>query len=122
MKPLFKENPLDFVGISASLICGIHCAALPFIMVLTPLAGLRFLAEPWIEYSVIAGSFIIAMFSLIHGYRRHHHRPLPLRIAGLGFLLIGIGHLFHGKGLEHALVAIGALLVALAHYINWRYI
>ena len=113
---------MDFLGISASIICGIHCAALPFIMLLTPLAGLRFLAEPWIEYTVIIASLIIAMISLVHGYRTHHHRTLPLRMAGLGFVIIGIGHLFHDHGFNHIAVSIGACLVAWSHFINWKHI
>lgn len=122
MKTIFKDSPLDFLGISASLICGVHCAALPIIMTLAPLSGLRFLSNPWIEYSVIIGSFIIALCSLVHGYRKHHHRILPLRMAGIGFVVIGFGHIIHGHGLDHALVFTGACLVAFSHFINWKYI
>ncbi|WP_137403021.1 MerC domain-containing protein [Echinicola rosea] len=125
MKTIFKDSPLDFFGISASLLCGIHCAALPFILFLTPLAGLKFLSEPWIEYSVLVISFIFATLSLGHGYRKHHHRPLPLSIAASGFMIIGIGHLLHDHhthSLSHIIISVGACIIALSHFINWKYI
>ncbi|QDH79880.1 MerC domain-containing protein [Echinicola soli] len=125
MKSLFKDSPMDFFGISASLLCGIHCAAMPFILVLTPLAGLKFLSEPWIEYSVLIISAIIATISLGHGFRKHHRRPLPLCIATSGFMIIGIGHLLHdhqAHRISHITISIGAFLIAFSHFINWKYI
>ena len=36
----------DWLGIGASVLCAIHCAAMPFVVGLLPLIGLSFLADP----------------------------------------------------------------------------
>lgn len=122
MKNRFVGLHLDFIGFSASMACALHCAALPFLLMLAPLAGLEFLENPWIEFSFIAASFGIAMYALSHGYRKHHHKAQSLMMAGLGFLLIASGQLIHSEALEIPLMASGGGIVAFAHLINWRHI
>ncbi|MDW3192931.1 MAG: MerC domain-containing protein [Cytophagales bacterium] len=98
------------------------CIALPFLLTFAPLAGLEVLENPWIEFSFIAASFAIAISSLSHGYKKHHHKPLSLIVAGLGFLMISAGQLIHSEALEVPLMAAGGSLVAIAHLINWKHI
>ena len=111
----------DFIGSSASLLCALHCAALPLLLSLAPLAGLGFLRNPWIEYSVILLSLSIASYALMHGYRRHH-QPRALVWVAVGFVLIGTGHLSSAEWKEITLTSGGATMVAIAHLINWRQI
>ncbi len=125
MKNQFIGFHLDFVGFSASLLCAIHCAALPFLLTMAPLAGLRFLDNPWIEYAIIILSVFIASRALIHSYLKHHKKLLALIVALAGFILIGTGQLLH---VEHAewqevlFTSVGGTTVAVAHLINWRHI
>lgn len=122
MKNRFIGLHLDFIGFSASVACALHCAALPFILTLAPLAGLEILDNPWVEYAFIAASLIIAVSSLSHGYRKHHHKPESLITVAFGFLLIGVGQLIHAEAWEIPLMAAGGSIVALAHLINWKHI
>ncbi|WKN44169.1 MerC domain-containing protein [Tunicatimonas pelagia] len=117
MKNKFVGLHSDFVGFSASLLCALHCAALPFLLTLAPLAGLQFLRNPWIEYTLILISFCIACYALIPGYRRYHRKPLALILVLLGFLLIGSGRFLEP---ESVLTSSGAVLVAIAHLVNWK--
>ncbi|MEM8969580.1 MAG: MerC domain-containing protein, partial [Bacteroidota bacterium] len=94
-----------------------HCAALPFLLTLAPLAGLQFLRNPWVEYALILISFGIACYALIPGYRRHHRKPLALILVLFGFLLIGAARFLEP---EAVLTSSGAVLVAIAHLINWK--
>ncbi len=121
MKDRFVGLHLDFVGFSASMLCAVHCAALPFLLSLAPLAGLQFLNDPWIEYVIILTSFFIASYALLHGYRRHHKKPLALIIVTVGFLLILIGHLLDDEWIEIILTSCGGATIAIAHLINWKY-
>ena len=122
MKNQFIGLHLDFVGFSASMLCAIHCALLPFLLSMAPLAGLQFLDNPWIEYSIILISFLIASNALVRGYRLHHRRIVALAIAVVGFIMIGLGHALGIEQLEILLTSIGGVSIAIAHLINWRYL
>jgi hypothetical protein len=122
MKNQFIGIHLDFIGFSASLLCALHCALLPFLLTLTPLMGLKFMDNPAIEYAFIAVSVFIAFPALIHGFRGHHHKPLSLIVVTVGFILIGIGRLPHHEWQEIVLSSLGAIIVAGAHVINWKHI
>lgn len=119
MKPFLKSARLDQFGITASLACAIHCAALPFFITALPLWGLGFLANSWIEVSMIFLSLIIGAYSLGTSYPKHK-KALPLLVLVLGFALIGTGH-YLVESLEAVLIPIGGFAIAAAHFINWKY-
>lgn len=122
MKNQFIGLHLDFVGFAASMLCAIHCAALPFLLSMASLTGLHFLDNHWIEYTIIILSLLIASNALVHGYRKHHRKTLALIVAAIGFILIGFGQ-FSGTELKEVLfTSMGAATVAIAHLINWRLI
>ena len=118
---LSKINP-DIVGFITSMLCAIHCAVLPFLITLAPLAGLTFFDNSYFEYGIIATSFLIAAYALIHGYRSHHRKPLALIMVSIGFFLIGAGHWFPVEWAEPVFNTTGALMVAIAHFVNWKYV
>jgi hypothetical protein len=112
----------DRVGATASFLCAIHCAALPFVLALLPLIGLQFLADHRFERGFVFFACALALVALIIGYRRHQ-RALPLMLAVPGLLLLifgvtwaeGISIIVHS-----VLVTIGGLLVASSHFVNLR--
>lgn len=122
MKSHFIGFHLDFVGFTTSLLCAVHCAALPLLLSLAPLTGLRFLDNPAIEQAVILLSFLFASLAMAQGYRKYHQKTRPLWLVVGGFLLIGSGHYFHSAWGEPVLSSAGGLSIALAHLINWKHI
>jgi hypothetical protein len=119
MKPFIKSASLDQLGITASVACAIHCAALPFIITILPLWGLEFLAHSWVELSMICLSLIIGIWSLSTSFPKHL-KVLPIMVLVTGFGFIAIGHYaFHS--LEAVLIPIGGFTIAVAHYLNWKY-
>ena len=112
---------LDFIGFITSLLCALHCAALPILLSMAPLAGLQFLANPWIEYVIILLSFFIASSSLVRSYRKHHQNLIPLIVALVGFTLIGTGQFLEPEWKEVLLTSSGGANIALAHLINWKF-
>lgn len=120
MKNSFIGIHLDFIGFWTSIACAIHCAFLPFLISALPFVGLGFLDHPWIEYSVFILSFILAVFALSHGYKRHHKNLTPIIMVSIGFLTIGFGLLWGPENLESFITPIGAVLVGAAHYVNWH--
>ncbi len=110
----------DFLGFVASMLCAIHCATLPLILTFSALSGLSFLANHTIEFVFLAISAIIATWSLIPSFRKHHHNPMPLYLVALGFtFLVSARFLPHGFA-EHFITAIGGSIVAISHILNWR--
>src|SRR5215472_12124110 len=80
----------DRIGATASLICALHCAALPFVLAVLPTLGLGFLADHLFERIFIACASALAITMLLRGYRHHHdRRALTLLAPGLVLLWIG---------------------------------
>lgn len=113
----------DRVGATASFLCAVHCAALPFVLTVLPTLGLGFLGDHRFERIFIAFASALALGSLIRGYRRHRVAS-ALCVAGAGIALLWIGvWLFdseQARGTHAVLVTLGGCCVALAHILNLR--
>ena len=112
----------DRVGTGASLLCAIHCAVLPFVLVLLPVIGLGFLSNDRFEVGFVMFASVLATIVLTRGYYRHQW-PLPLMLAGLGvaLLMLGVTNVWGHSLLAHsALVTCGGLSLASAHFLNLR--
>ncbi|MBB3229018.1 hypothetical protein FHW69_003666 [Luteibacter sp. Sphag1AF] len=112
----------DRLGATASFLCAIHCAALPFALALLPVLGLEFLSSHRFEATFVGFACTLATFALVSGYRRHRRRlPLMLAVPGLVLLVLGVTFLHGGSLFVHsALVTCGGLLVASAHFVNLK--
>lgn len=111
---------VDRVGATASLLCAVHCALLPFVLALLPLIGLEFLAGHTFERIFVACAAALAGASLIVAYRRHRRpQALFLMVPGIALLLFGIAINLDVHVLLHtASVVTGGLLLAGAHVTN----
>jgi hypothetical protein len=113
----------DRVGATASFLCALHCAALPFVFALLPALGLGFLANHGFERWFIAFATVLASTMMIRGYLRHRV-PYALALLLPSLVLLWLGGFvydFESSGALHAaLVALGGSGVALAHIINLR--
>jgi hypothetical protein len=112
----------DRVGATASFLCAIHCALLPFVLALLPFFGLEFLADHRFERGFVLFACVLALVALIRGFRRHQ-RPLPLMLAipGLALLVFGVTVAQNYSIVLHSImVASGGLLLASAHFVNLR--
>ncbi len=110
----------DRVGATASLLCAVHCALLPFVLALLPLIGLEFLAGHTFERVFVACAAALAGTSILTAYRRHH-RPhaLFLMVPGIALLLFGVAINLDAHVVIHtASVVTGGVLVASAHVTN----
>ncbi|MFB0494397.1 hypothetical protein ABID99_000634 [Mucilaginibacter sp. OAE612] len=118
-----KLSPrLDNIGITASTLCAIHCAVVPLLFTSLPLVGLGFLANAWVEWGMIIFALVIGVYSIGLSYWRTHRRSVPLFMLVSGFVIIMGGHAFTITGKSEAMIVpVGGLLIAAAHYINYRY-
>jgi hypothetical protein len=115
------SSRLDNAGMTASVLCAIHCAIVPILITVLPLAGLGFLANPLVEWSMIVFALVIGTYAIGFSFVRTHRKPLPAVLLIAGFLVIIAGHLFARGWHEALVVPIGGLLIATAHFFNYRY-
>jgi len=119
MKAILKKIDADTLGISASLACAIHCAILPLFFSSLPVFGLEILHSKLFEYSMIGFAAVIGCYSLFHGFKKHHHKKLPLLvfITGLLFLVLKEAFISH----EILLLIPAATFIISAHFLNFRF-
>jgi ABC-type iron transport system FetAB permease component len=108
----------DALGIATSVLCAIHCAVLPLVVVSLPVLGINIVHNASFEFGMIGLAFVIGSYALWHGYRRHHRRLAPwlLFSGGIGFLLAKqVWHQYELWLLPFAVVPIIS-----AHILNFR--
>lgn len=87
---LRKENSwADWAGMTASIGCAIHCAAMPFVIAYLPALGLSFLAHESFHKWMAVGCFAIALTAFIPGLRKHG-RLTPVAIGSVGLVMISV--------------------------------
>ena len=120
-RPSLPARIADRFGATTSLVCALHCAALPLVLALLPALGLGFLADHRFEQVFIAFASVLAFTSLIVGFRRHQRfRAFWFLVPGIALLLAGVALDYTSVILHAVLVASGGILVALAHLVNLR--
>lgn len=115
-----KTQIFDLIALTSSLICAVHCAAVPILFLFSSLSSLHFLHNPLIEWFFIALGIVFVLISLWPSYKKAHHKLKPLLIAACGFGLIALGRLDFNEIWETANTVMGAILVSVAHFVNWK--
>lgn len=123
----FLQSPhasksIDRIGATGSMLCAVHCAALPLVLALMPALGAG-LAGAGFEIGFILFASAMALSSLILGYRRHRaRRALLYLVPGLVSLwsAVLIPPLHHNVIAHAVAMAIGGTLIATSHLINLR--
>lgn len=108
----------DALGIATSVACAIHCAILPLVLSSLPIFGMNIIDNTGFEYLMIMLALAIGIFSLWHGYKRHHHSIIPISIFIIGILFLFAKQIWH----EHQfwLLPIAIVAIVWAHLRNYR--
>ncbi|EMR03523.1 MerC domain-containing protein [Cesiribacter andamanensis] len=121
MRDRFFSLHLDSAGFFASIVCALHCAFLPLLLLALPHASLPLLHTPAAEFLMIGASFGLSLAALSSGFGKHKRkRVLLAMLAGFSIILLGITTALP-QGAEILATSSGALLVSLGHYLNWYY-
>lgn len=116
---MFRKLNLDALGVTASILCAIHCAVLPLVVASLPILGINILRNSFFEYGMIALAFVIGTAALWHGFRRHHHRPGPWLLFTGGMSLLIAKEIW--PDYEPGLLPFAVLLIVGAHWLNYRW-
>jgi hypothetical protein len=127
--PSILQKSSDLAGVAASLLCGVHCVAMAWVLTTTPLVW--FTQRLWgiplswfsrLELGLAAASLVFALAGLGLGWWRHRH-PGPPALGALGLALIAtlvVIEWHTARILGPAMVLLGGLLLASAHVWNAR--
>jgi hypothetical protein len=108
----------DYLGISASLACAIHCAILPILFTTLPVFGVNIINNIWFETIMILATIVIGFFAIYHSYKKHHHAIFPFFLFGLGVAFIIIKEVW--ENLHLAFLLAGVACIVAAHVANYR--
>ncbi len=138
-----KRSFLDALGIGLSLLCMVHCLAMPALLVLLPQLSSVLGLDHTFHIALAIVLPLIAGLALAQGYVRHRV-PMTLVLGGLGLAFVWLalfipgcatcvtdhaGHAGHahshgpriaGLPLHNVVTTIGSVLLIGAHALNWR--
>jgi hypothetical protein len=119
MRKIFTHyHTLNKVGLWLSVLCTIHCLAMPFLITALPFLGGSFISKQS-EVYLIGISAVLAVFLLIKDYRNHQNAvPLILLTIALFFNFTGL--FLVQDTYEIFFNVTGALIMASAYWINWN--
>lgn len=118
IKSLFNINA-DSAGFFTSLLCAIHCSAVPVLVSMGLLSSSTWLHNHAIDWLVIGLGIVIASYSLVGDFIRKHRSLLPVSLAGMGFAFLLLGMIEH-HGWMLVFSVTGGLMVATSHIINHK--
>lgn len=109
----------DTLGITTTIICAIHCAVLPLMLTSLPLFGKNLIDNLVFEYLMITLAAGIGLYSLTHGFKKHHHTRGPILLFAFGILMLILKQVFH----DHQIMFLipGVIAIISAHVMNIRF-
>ncbi|NNE27564.1 MAG: MerC domain-containing protein [Saprospiraceae bacterium] len=107
---------IDFWGCTTSLLCAVHCAALPVMFSLGVVSTHHWMAHPLFEAVIIAMTFVFVYKSILRQYLEDRNNGIAVIMAIFGFGMIAVHHFFHAYATP--IVVVGGFLLAMAHFYN----
>jgi hypothetical protein len=118
-KKYLHTHTLHKAGIWLSILCTIHCLAMPFLISALPLLGESYMSQTS-EIYLIGISVALAAFLLSKDYRGHRN-IFPLVLLFIATILNFSGIFLVKHTYETAFVITGAIALSVAYLINWRW-
>ena len=118
-----EQMVTDKFAIGLSLICAIHCLALPLLLIILPSMIALQLDNEIFHTLIIITVLPVSIFALTLGYKKHKRNWLLIvGFTGLLLLVIAVilGEEITGEFGEKLLTVLGASLVAAGHLWNFR--
>lgn len=113
-----KRINWDALGVTTSVICAIHCAVLPLFLTTLPMLGVNIIHNQFFETAMIFIALAVGIYSLSHGYKKHHRNILPIVLFSIGMLFLFAKQVWHDAELWLLLPAV--VLIISGHFVNYR--
>lgn len=113
----------DKFAIGLSLVCALHCLAMPVVFLAYPVAAMLPLNNEAFHFWMVVVVVPISGYALTLGCKKHR-RSQVLATGGVGVLLLLLAvvcgeAILTGMG-EKLLTVVGAAILVVAHYRNYR--
>ena len=113
----------DWLGITASTACAVHCILLPTLLVTGTVLPASILADEWFHYAMLWMILPAALVAFGIGCWRHKDRwVLLLGMIGLTGMVLAVSvlHDVAGEAGERVVTFVAAGFLIAAHYRNFR--
>ncbi len=113
----------DSLAIGLSALCVVHCLAMPILLVILPSLTMFQLDNEAFHSYLLIGVIPSSLFSLIVGCKQHSfYRVLLIGFFGLALLIsaVFIQGFEYAELLEKVLTVLGACVIAIGHFLNFR--
>lgn len=113
----------DKAAISLSVICTLHCLALPLVVILIPSLAVFHLEDEASHLWMLAAVVPTSLYALTMGCKKHKKfGVMAFAVVGLVVLIatVLLGHNILGEAGEKTLLATGAIIIALGHLKNYQ--
>lgn len=110
------------MAISLSILCVLHCLAIPLLVALLPSIAVIPLAQESFHFWMVVAVIPISIYALTLGCKKHKTLSVVMiGLLGLGLLMGAVlwGENLLGEQGEKLLTVLGAALVAISHYQNY---
>ena len=114
---------LDKSAITLSVVCIVHCLAVPFAVVMMPSLAAYWFADEHFHLLLVYLVLPTSLFAIGLGCHRHRtYKIIVWGAVGLTVLVSAamLGHDYLGEAGEKLLTIVGAVLVMIAHAHNFR--
>lgn len=114
---------LDRFGALWSLLCAVHCALLPLVLVIAPGFALGVWWDDRVERITVLLVTVVVLVSLGSGFARHRGwSAIALMLPGLLLMwsALVVPPVHHSVAAHAAAMAVGGVLVGMAHLANLR--
>jgi hypothetical protein len=101
------------VGFWASLLCAIHCMAMPLVVMAGSVYGVQVSEHSSFEIPILSMAVLFAIIMVVR-YYFHHRNSLPLLLLIVGVSLLLVSVISH----THLLTIVGSLVLASAQLYN----
>ena len=112
----------DRLGIGVSVVCLVHCLAMPFLLTGLSFYAVTDAAHHAFHIAIAAVTVPLALAAAWPGYREHRRGAVPL-LLGAGALLFVLNIALHDAAGEAGVLVLsvaGSLLLVAGHVVNYR--
>lgn len=119
-RKIVKLLTIERIGIILSVICAIHCMAMPFFLIFAPIFLSSFAYSSLMEWVLVLSSFLLAAILLYMDYRKHQ-KSLPLILLLLAIGIKSLEFIINVHSLEWIFGILLGISIGLAYWVNYQH-